>query len=247
MKKVPIISTIQTTVNGLKAAAQNIENVDIAVLDKYEDIVSFFKYEMPEIKIIDFGDPNIDADSCVRIIKDDPWLLFGGIIAITNDRQEKAKLEQIKEPNFLFVCTRKDFEKNTEQIIKILNQHQHFLFNRGMHQRADEKETGHFVSDTDPFEIVFYANLIGTYLYNTNRVNEEERSSLQTAMMEFLLNAVEHGNCNISYEEKNKWLRSGKNMLDLIAEKQKQPEIKKKKVYITYSVLPENTKITIKD
>ena len=53
MKKVPIISTIQTTVNGLKAAAekQNIENVDIAVLDKYENIVSFFKYEMPEIKI----------------------------------------------------------------------------------------------------------------------------------------------------------------------------------------------------
>ena len=249
MKKVPIISTIQTTVNGLKAAAekQNIENVDIAVLDKYENIVSFFKYEMPEIKIIDFGDPNIDAEACVKIIKDDPWLLFGGIIAITNTRQEKAKLEQIKEPNFLFVCTRKDFEKNTEQIIKILSQHQHFLFNRGMHQRSDEKETGHFVSDTDPFEIVVYANLIGTYLYNTDRVNEEERSSLQTAMMEFLLNAVEHGNCNISYEEKNKWLRSGKNMLDLIAEKQKQPEIKKKKIYITYSVLPEKTKITIKD
>ena len=93
MKKVPIISTIQTTVNGLKAAAKNIENVDIAVLDKYEDIVSFFKYEMPEIKIIDFGDPNIDAEACVKVIKDDPWLLFGGIIAITNDRQEKAKLE----------------------------------------------------------------------------------------------------------------------------------------------------------
>ena len=137
--KVSIISTIQTTINSLKTAAekQNIENVDIAVFDKYENIVSFFKYEMPEIKIIDFGDPNIDAEACVKVIKDDPWLLFGRIIAITNDRQEKAKLEQIKEPNFLFVCTRKDFEKNTEQIIKILNQHQHFLFNRGMHQRAD--------------------------------------------------------------------------------------------------------------
>ena len=48
MKKVPIISTIQTTVNSLKAAAkkQNIENVDIAVFDRYENIVSFFKYEI---------------------------------------------------------------------------------------------------------------------------------------------------------------------------------------------------------
>ncbi|MEL3911975.1 cyclic nucleotide-binding domain-containing protein [Treponema pedis] len=247
MKKVPIVSTVRTTIDAIKYAVGKIENIGIVELSNYASVVSFFKYEMPEIKIIDFGDENIDGNACLKIVQEDPWLLFGGVIAITNTNSEKMKLEQQKEPNFLFVCTRRDFEKNAVQIIKILHQQQHFLFNRGMQQQHDAQEHGQFVSDTDPFEIVFYANLIGTYLYNTDRISDEERSGLQSAMMELLLNAVEHGNCDISYEEKNAWLKAGKNMLALIAEKQKNPEIASKKIYITYSISLEKTKIKIRD
>lgn len=247
MRKIPIVSTIKTTVDKLQAAADTNDNISIIPINNAEKAFSFFKYEMPEIKIIDFGDPNINAGACLKIIKGDPWLLFGGVIAITNTNSEKIKLEKEKEPNFLFVATRKDFEKNSIQIVKILHQHKHFLFNRGMQQEEEEQESGNFISDTDPFEIVFYANLICTYLYNTNRVNSDERTSLQGAMMELLLNAVEHGNCNISFEEKSAWLKTGKNMLDLIAEKQKYPSIREKKIYISYDILPEKTKITIRD
>ena len=247
MKKIPIISTVKTTVEAIKNAAAAAENIDIVELNNYVNIVSFFKYEMPEIKIIDFGDKNIDGAACLKVVKDDPWLLFGGVIAITNTNSEKFELEQRKEPNFLFVCTRSDFEKNAVQIIRILNQHQQFLFNRGMQQQHDEKKQGHFVSDTDPFEVVFYANLIGTYLYNSDRISAEERSGLQTAMMELLFNAVEHGNCNISYEEKNAWLKARKNMMDLIKEKQNNPDVAGKKIYITYNISLEKTQITIKD
>ncbi len=247
MKKIPIVGTITKTVNAFTKAAQKVDNIKPVLLENYEDVVSFFRYEMPEIKIIDFGDPNINAMACLKIVKDDPWLLFGGVIAITNTNAEKAKLEQQKEPNFLFVCTRNDFEKNATQIIKILDNHRHFLFNRGMQQSTDEKEHGQFISDTDPFEVVFYANLIGTYLYNTNRISSNERGCLQSAMMELLFNAVEHGNCGICYDEKTAWLQRGKNMLDLIQEKQKDPDVAKKKIYIGYEILPERTKIIIKD
>ncbi len=247
MKKVPIVSTKTTTIEAIKTAAVKTENISITELEDYESVVSFFKYEMPEIKIIDFGDKNIDGEACLKIVKEDPWLLFGGIIAITNTNSEKIKWEQKKEPNFLFVCTRSDFERNAAQIVKILHQNQHFLFSRSMHQRPNKIEQGHFVSDTDPFEIIFYANLIGTYLYNTDHINEEERSGLQSAMMELLLNAVEHGNCDISYNEKTAWLKSGRHMLELITEKQKDPKIKNKKIYITYNISQERTKITIKD
>ncbi len=247
MKKIPIAGTIQKTVHAFTKAAGKVNNLKPVVLENYDDVVAFFKYEMPEIKIIDFGDPNINAMACLKVVKDDPWLLFGGVIAITNTNSEKIKLEQQKEPNFLFVCTRADFEKNAPQIIKILDTHRHFLFNRGMQQSLDEREQGQFVSDTDPFEVVFYANLIGTYLYNTNRISSEERGALQSAMMELLFNAVEHGNCGICYDEKTAWLQRGKNMLDLILEKQKDPVIAKKKIFINYEILPEKTKIRIQD
>ncbi|CEM61759.1 cyclic nucleotide-binding protein [Treponema phagedenis] len=248
MKKFPIVTTVPSTIQAVTEAYRNTKSdIVIQTLSSYEEAVSVFKYEMPEIKIIDFGDPAVDAKSCLKIITDDPWLLFGGVIAITNTASEKATLERQKEPNFLFVATREDFENHSSQIIKIIDRHQHFLFNRGMHNSIEEHEHGNFISNTDPFEIIFYTSLIGTYLYNTNRINDSERTSFQNAMMELLLNAIEHGNCNISYEEKTAWLSQGKNMLDLIAIKQKEPEISKKKVYITYDITPERTQISIRD
>lgn len=248
MKKVPIISTQKNTINALRNGASKFENIHIVEIGDMRAVPSYLKYEMPEIKVIDFGDKNIDSMACLKIIRDDPWLLFGGVIAITNTNSEKSKLEQQKEPNFLFVCTRDDFEKNAYQIVKILSHNQHFLFNRGTQQaQQEEEEHGSFVSDTDPFSIIFYANLIGTYLYNVDLINSDERSGIQTAMLELLMNAVEHGNCDISYTEKSDWLCQGKNILDLIAIKQKDEKLQRKKIYINCDILDRKTKITIRD
>lgn len=248
MKKVPIVSTINSTVHAMKYACKQ---AHFSIVSKqfihYNDVLAAFRYEMPEIKIIDFGDPAIDAEKCLKIVTEDPWLLFGGVIAITDSQEQKITLEQRKEPNFLFILTRKEFEKYVVQIVKILTEHEHFLVNRGMTHYADQHEHGSFTSDTDPIEIIFYANLISTYLYNTDRVNDAERSAFQGAMMELLLNAVEHGNCNISYQEKTEWLRQGKDVLDLIRIKRMDPEISKKKILITYDISPTRTRITIKD
>ena len=248
MKKIPIVSTVVSTVDAMQQACKQ-SNFSIISqhLHSYTEALSAFRYEMPEIKIIDFGDPVINAENCLKVVKDDPWLLFGGVIAITNSQEQKTALMQRKEPNFLFVLTRMEFEQFIAQIIKILNSHEHFLVNRGMSHPANDREHGSFTSETDPFEVMFYGNLISTYLYNTDRVNEAERSAFQGAMMELLLNAVEHGNCNISYDEKTEWLKQGKDILDLIKIKRMDPLVGTKKVLITYDISPERTQITIKD
>lgn len=248
MKKIPIVSTVVSTVDAMEQACKQ-SNLSIISqqLQGYVEAVAAFRYEMPEIKIIDFGDPVINAEKCLKVVKDDPWLLFGGVIAITNSQEQKTALMQRKEPNFLFVLTRREFEQFIAQIIKILNSHEHFLVNRGMSHPANDREHGSFTSETDPFEVMFYGNLISTYLYNTDRVNEAERSAFQGAMMELLLNAVEHGNCNISYDEKTEWLKQGKDILDLIKIKRMDPLVGTKKVLITYDISPERTQITIKD
>ena len=248
MKKIPIVTTISSTVSAIqKACKQSNFTIISQHLHNYTEVLATFRYEMPEIKIIDFGDPAVSAERCLTVVKDDPWLLFGGVIAITNSQEQKATLMQRKEPNFLFVLTREEFEQYIEQIIKILNNHEHFLVNRGMNHPANDCEQGSFTSETDPFEVMFYANLISTYLYNTDRINEAERSAFQGAMMELLLNAVEHGNCNISYQEKNEWLQQGRDVLELIRIKRMDPAIGDRKILISYDISPQRTRITIKD
>jgi len=65
--------------------------------------------------------------------------------------------------------------------------------------------------------------------------------------VELLINAVEHGNCRITYEEKEKWLTGQKNIMDLIREKNRDPDIHRKKVILEYSINPPKATFTIKD
>ena len=247
MRCIPLVTTAKSTIKAIIEASLFFNDTKIVVLESYTEVLTYFQYQMPEIKIIDFMDTNIEGEKCLKIIKTDPWLLFGGVIAITNTMEQKIKLEQLKEPNFLFVITREEFERHATQIIRILEKNAFFLQKPYLSNITKREEVGEFVSDTDPFEIIFYSNLLNTYLYNTDRINTYDRSTLQCVMMELLLNAIEHGNCGISYEEKTEWLANGRNMLDLIAIKRQNPEIAKKKIKICYHIQKTITKISIED
>lgn len=248
MKSIPIISKTPHTIEAFKKACANSAGAFVpVVLDAREEIISYFNYELPEVKIIDFGDDRIDAAALMESVHADPWLLFGGIIAVVNTQADKTALEKQRDPNIVLALTRKDFEANAGRLFRILSKNMQFLFNRGMQQQMNVNETGTFTSDNDPTDILFYGNLITSYLYNTNRVNEEGRSAVQGALMELLLNALEHGNCQIGYDEKTAWLAKGKNMLDLIAIKSSLPEVQKRKVYISYDITNARTRISVRD
>jgi len=62
-----------------------------------------------------------------------------------------------------------------------------------------------------------------------------------------LFNALEHGNLEISYDEKTQWLSTGNDMLYLIAKKCQNPEIAKRRIYISYNIGHKTTKFTTKD
>lgn len=81
-----------------------------------------------------------------------------------------------------------------ERILRILHQNQQFLFNRGMQGLIGGQESGKLICGNDPMDIRYYTNFLVSYLYNTNRISADERFSLQVSLMEYLTNALEHGN-----------------------------------------------------
>ena len=127
MRRIPLVSTVKSTIKAIMDATLSYQDVKVVHLETYSEVSTYFQYQMPEIKIIDFMDSNIESDKILKIIKADPWLLFGGVIAITNTHEQKLKLDQLKEPNFLFVITRVEFERHAKQIIKILQKNAFFL------------------------------------------------------------------------------------------------------------------------
>lgn len=248
MKKILVASTDKAVIETAKRVGQKYDNYfDCVFCPDTDEAISVIDYEIPELKVLDFTSQDMDCNRILASINADPWLHNGGIVAVVNSSSDAAEIEEKKDRNILIVQTVSAFSENFERLLRILWSNQQFLFNRGMQGRMGGFESGKFICGNDPLDIKIYTSILVNYLYYTNQINDEIRYSLQTSLMELLTNALEHGNCKISYADKTQWLEQGKNIIDLINEKQKDPVIAAKKIRLNYVIGKEKTKFSIED
>lgn len=249
MKKILVATTNPEVLKTIEDASKTYAAYfDAIYMTSTDDTLSYVSYELPEIKVLDFtADNTIDANKILNEIHADPWLHNGGIIAIAANNADAEMLEEKKDSNILVIQTLRSFKENFARLLRILWSNQHFLFNRGIQERIGGRETGSFVCGSDPLDIRMYTNFLVSYLYYTNRISSDDRYKLQTTLMELLTNALEHGNLKISYNEKTEWLSNGGNILELIYQKNKIPELANKKIYISYIIGKNKSRFKIRD
>ncbi len=212
-----------------------------------DDIIRYVDYELPEIKILDFSSDVIDCEKILQTINDDEWLHYGGIIAVCKSHKDVEELENRKDLNMLAIQTVCEFREHFTRILRILYQNQQFLLNRGMRNVIGGEESGSFVFGNDPMDSHFYTNFLVSYLYNTNRISDDERFDLQMTFSELLTNALEHGNLEIDYNMKTDFLMQGGDMIKLIQERAKDSRFADRKIRISYLIGEDVSTFSIKD
>jgi anti-sigma regulatory factor (Ser/Thr protein kinase) len=96
--------------------------------------------------------------------------------------------------------------------------------------------SGSFTIDNDIVAVPLYAGIGATILSQRGVINPDSKMHLQLALAELIVNAIEHGNCGISYDEKTKALDEGISAMDLIAQKCRDPVIQAKKVSFLWEI-----------
>lgn len=248
MKKILVSSTNPVVIEAAKKACLTYkDSFDVIFCPDTDEALGFIDYELPEIKILDFSSEDIDCDRILNAIDADPWLHNGGIVAVAPNMSEVQNIQERKDPNILIVQTVNTFKDNFIRLLKILLSNQQFLFSRGMQNRIGTEERGTFICETHPMDICLYTSFLVNYLYCVNCIDDSGRYALQTTLMELLTNALEHGNCNITYEEKSQWLNEGKSIIDLINERRQMSEYADRKIKINYLIGKEKSTFTIID
>jgi anti-sigma regulatory factor (Ser/Thr protein kinase) len=183
----------------------------------------------------------------VDVIKADPWLHYSGIVGIHNSNQEEELEKMLQNSNVISLIHKKNVDFSFPRVLKILSQNRQIIFQREIQSQLLTNISGSFTIDNDIFDVRTYAYLVSNYLYNTNFICQDAKEKLIVAIMELLVNAIEHGNCQISHDEKTQWLDEKKNIFELIRIKNKNSEINKKKVYLNYRITPQKSTFTIRD
>ena len=248
MKKLAVFSTDTKLNKQITDICKKEKSLFIPVFLKEKiQCLEYLHYDLPEISVFNFSDTELNILEIIDVIKDDPWLHYSGIIGIHNNNQEEELEKILQNSNVISLIHKKNFEFSFPRVLKILNQNRQIIFQREIQNQLLTNISGSFTIDNDIFDVRTYAYLISNYLYNSNFINRDAKNKLIVAIMELLVNAIEHGNCKISHEEKTKWLENRKNIFELIREKNSDPAIKKKKVYLNYRITPQKSIFTIKD
>jgi hypothetical protein len=248
MRKIPVVSSDErlNELIRLECSRSEGELTPIFFSDPTE-VIEFYKYELPEIKILNFSDPAIDCQSILKEIQQDPWLHYGGTIGIHDDKDGKKFLEEMGDANIIALVRARDFSSSLPRLLRIVRQNKQILFQRGIQQHLLKTISGAFIIDNDPLDITTHANLVTNYLYNSNLIGRDDREKLHVALLELLINAIEHGNCRIGFDEKTAWLESQGDIMDLIVEKNKDSAVRSRKVFFSYTITPEKSHFTIRD
>lgn len=247
MKKILTISSNEKVIETVKKELPKYKAFDGEFLWETLEVINYINYELPEVKILDYTSENTDCETILSAINADPWLHYGGIIAVCDDMKKKQEIEEQQDKNILCVLTLSEFIQNFSRLLHITLTNQQFIFHRGIQSPFAPEESGSITFDNDLLDIHFYSTFLVSYLYNTNRINAETRVNLQIALSEFLNNALEHGNLEISYAEKTAYMEEHGDIVTLIDQKRSEEKYKDRKITLSYFITRHHSTFSITD
>lgn len=215
-----------------------------------EAMLEMLNFDMPEVVVVHFSDQNIDLAYILQQIKDDPWLHNFGIIGVFDKEQEDEKdlFQRYPEVNLLTLLDYGKLKTHFAPSLDIIMNNRQVIFQSQLADLLVDKAAGSFTIQNSDFKAVpVYAGLVATALNRRNFIPPEERRDLQTALAELILNGIEHGNCEITFEEKTQWMMTGREMTELIEEKGSRPEYRDKQVLFEWEIGRDEAQFIIQD
>ena len=247
MRSIPVIAADPGILAEVGEAARDPRHRFL--LEPITDVGEAFEQlscELPEAFVVDLSDDGFDARSLLRQVQDD-WLLGGAIVAVCDEGEAADLLEKPPAANIAAVIPKGRVAEVLPRVLRILDENQHLLSRRDLgHEIAGDIE-GTFIVRNDPIDAYCYESLLCNFLYTSNRIAEDAREALGLSIHEMLMNAIEHGNCGITFDEKTRWLEGGGRPQDLIAKYVRDPDIAKKHVKLEYRISPERSRFVITD
>ncbi len=221
----------------------------VTTMDNKHDISDFLDYELSEILIINFSDINRGLiKAVVKKMKEDSWLHSFGIIGVyDNDDDEEELLETYGDINIMVMMNQRRLKSHLIKSLDIIKRERHIIFQKVLVDNLMENASGTFLIENDVFIASIYSSLITTALSQRGIISRERKMFLQLVLSEMIVNAIEHGNCGINYDEKSEFLSKGLNIVDLITKKCEDPNISKRRVYFEWSVVNNETIFVIRD
>ncbi|MDR1505519.1 MAG: cyclic nucleotide-binding domain-containing protein [Treponema sp.] len=222
---------------------------DLLFLEQEKEILEFLNYALPELVVINFSDPSINLKEIVSHIQNDKWILNFGIIGLFSNEKDREEnlLKKYKSINVLTLLDNYRLRSHLVKNIQIIEENFQIIFQREFTKNLLDGASGSFTIENDLLAVPLYSGIGATILAQRGVINPDSKMHLQLSLSELIVNAIEHGNCGISYDEKTDAVNSGISPIDLIVQRCMDPAINAKKVLLLWEIKTDKTVFIIHD
>ncbi|MCO4781019.1 MAG: cyclic nucleotide-binding domain-containing protein [Candidatus Cloacimonetes bacterium] len=238
-KTVGIIANDEDFVNKLKQIFATLDNqsFNATYCDNYQTASEFLDYELPNILIIDISSPIENLEQLQKSLKDDHWLVNTGVILAAQSNERASYIEKARDWNLLSIID-KSKSKDFQRVLDFVLRKWDLLKDSSTFSQFEQNPNGTIIIKNDMEEAERTANMIASFLFETGRIDRKKFYSVSMGLSELLINAVEHGNCGLTFDCKTQLLEDDVNMVDYVRElAQSNPEIGRKRVQLDYEIL----------
>ncbi len=234
-----------------RVVEKNFENEFLLQFPSSEKaILERLNFELPELVIINFSDKELDAGYLRDQILEDSWLHNFGIVGLFDRKsaREEDILEANRDINLLALMDFSRIESHLDKTLGIIKENRQLIFQGFLTDKLVHRVTGSFsIENMDYLLAPVYGGLLATSLVRRGSIPPEERMGVQMALSELVMNAIEHGNCGISYAEKTDSLARGHSIYELIMQRCENPEVARKQVMLSWDFNDKQCIFSIQD
>ncbi|HKC23355.1 MAG TPA: cyclic nucleotide-binding domain-containing protein [Thermoanaerobaculia bacterium] len=189
------------------------------------------------------GEHGALADFLARV-EVDPWI--GSLSFLLVSADDERAIEQYGRSRVAYFLEADELERSFARVLDVLLHCEEALAGAGVVEKMTAL-SGELVLETDLFLVQYYAGFFANYLHKQGYIGPSRRRGVQLALMELLVNAMEHGNAGITYEEKAEWLASNHTIQQLLERRMSTPPFAGRKVRLAYRISPASSWFEITD
>jgi anti-sigma regulatory factor (Ser/Thr protein kinase) len=228
----------------------NAEGYEFTYLRSEDEAVHFLNNELPHLIVVNFTDLHLDISGIMECIAGDHWLYDFGIIALYHPEEitEEELEEEYGDYNIILALPYRQIDSDLIPPLKLIEKNCQLVLQKPMSSTLTGGDTaGSFIIGNNLNNLPLYSRILIHSLVKDGLMERERSAQAESALIELLTNAIEHGNCRIGFEEREKARERGMSARDLVSIKSRNDLYTTRKVTLSWERREKQLYIKITD
>ena len=246
---IPVFTTNNDLLDRLGKAIPNYDSTyKLRQVTGDDTITEFIDVIVPPLTILDLGSDVFDVEGILGRIASRRLLQHSAVVLISNtDNRTHAEELSTTYPQIISIIPEAQCESLIGGVYNLFESNPYILCKYELQALYTNQVHDAFTLPSHPVTLPIFALSLSRVMHRFKIISEDQVNVLQLVLSELLMNAVEHGNCGITFQQKKEWLNTHSDTFALIAEKCKDEKIGARKIDLEVTVQKDHIHLELRD